>query len=309
MRALEQSPSLKTCTVCKQQKPATLEFFKRKRVRHLDSWCCDCSNRQQTQRYHSDPEVRATQQKRYQEQRQRPEFIQAMAAYKKRPDVRARSNEMQNARRGTPEEKAKQRARDAERRNTDEYRAKMRAMRRDNPAYRARRNAQATALHKRPKARAWIRAYENNRKRNDPAFALRVIVSAALYARLGGVKNGKKWADLFAFTPAQLKTHMESLWQSGMTWENRGRQFGASGWEVDHVVPIAWWDIAATDDPNFGQCWSLANLQPLWGHDNRRKSASYAIIKGITYTRSEWIAANRPMPPNVHYYPAMRKIA
>lgn len=61
--------------------------------------------------------------------------------------------------------------------------------------------------------------------------------------------------------------HLESKFVEGMTWENR------SEWHIDHIRPIASFNYATPDDPEFKQCWSLSNLQPLWAKENMSKGA------------------------------------
>ena len=51
-----------------------------------------------------------------------------------------------------------------------------------------------------------------------------------------------------------------------MTWENYGK------WHVDHIKPISVHNIVEIGDEEFMKCWSLENLQPMWGKEN--------IIKG-----------------------------
>ena len=67
------------------------------------------------------------------------------------------------------------------------------------------------------------------------------------------------------FTLEELKRHLESLFQKGMTWENYGK------WHIDHVLPLSRLYIDGVDDPTFKFAWSLKNLQPLWAIDNLRK--------------------------------------
>jgi hypothetical protein len=51
-----------------------------------------------------------------------------------------------------------------------------------------------------------------------------------------------------------------------MNWENYGE------WHVDHKLPITSFNIQEMGDVEFMNCWSLDNLQPMWGTDNIRKS-------------------------------------
>lgn len=51
-----------------------------------------------------------------------------------------------------------------------------------------------------------------------------------------------------------------------MTWDNYGE------WHVDHIKPISSHTILEIGDDEFMKCWSLDNLQPLWGKENISKS-------------------------------------
>jgi len=64
---------------------------------------------------------------------------------------------------------------------------------------------------------------------------------------------------------------VESLFKPGMNWNNYG--YGKNKWHVDHIRPISSFNFESTDDPEFKECWSLENLQPLWQEENLRKGA------------------------------------
>ena len=51
-----------------------------------------------------------------------------------------------------------------------------------------------------------------------------------------------------------------------MTWDNYGE------WHVDHKLPITHFNIQEMGDSEFMKCWSLDNLQPMWGDENIKKS-------------------------------------
>lgn len=86
-------------------------------------------------------------------------------------------------------------------------------------------------------------------------------------ALLPGVKAGRKWESLVGYTVDELKVHLESLFQPGMTWGNIGE------WEIDHIRPVKYFNFSKPEHIDFKRCWALDNLQPLWKHDNRTKSA------------------------------------
>jgi len=84
------------------------------------------------------------------------------------------------------------------------------------------------------------------------------------------LKNGKEgwsWEILAGYTLEQLMQHLERLFQEGMTWDN----YGKKGWHIDHIIPVSLWKFESYNDREFKQCWSLANLQPLWAIDNLKK--------------------------------------
>jgi hypothetical protein len=81
--------------------------------------------------------------------------------------------------------------------------------------------------------------------------------------RINDVLNGRnifKANDIILFTREEFVSHIESLFDEGMNWSNHGE------WHIDHIKPIASFDL--TDKIQLISCWSLSNLQPLWSRDN-----------------------------------------
>ena len=72
--------------------------------------------------------------------------------------------------------------------------------------------------------------------------------------------------DILGYTPEELINHLEKQFTEGMTWENYGE------FHVDHKLPISSFNIKEIGDEEFMKCWSLDNLQPMWGEENIRKS-------------------------------------
>lgn len=52
-----------------------------------------------------------------------------------------------------------------------------------------------------------------------------------------------------------------------MTWQNYGQ------WHVDHIRPCASFDLSKPEEQR--ACFHYANLQPLWGEENLRKTSHY----------------------------------
>jgi predicted transcriptional regulator len=118
------------------------------------------------------------------------------------------------------------------------------------------------------KIRQIKRDYERNRKVNDPLYKLISNFRTAIYQVLkeNRVDKNQSYFDVLQYTPEQLIVHLEKQFTEGITWENYGE------WHVDHKLPISSFNIQEMGDSEFMKCWSLENLQPMWGEENIRKS-------------------------------------
>lgn len=114
---------------------------------------------------------------------------------------------------------------------------------------------------------------ENNRDRfnqkyrdkikNDVSFRLKQYLRNRIYAAVKlNYKSGSAVKDL-GCSIEELKLHLESKFQPGMTWENHGK------WHIDHIIPLCKFDL--TNREQFLQACHFSNLQPLWAVDNIRK--------------------------------------
>jgi hypothetical protein len=121
--------------------------------------------------------------------------------------------------------------------------------------------------HVNEKTRLWYL----NRRRTDPSFRLKSNTRTAVWTCLKE-RNVAKYRSTFAllgYTIEELMKHLESLFTSGMTWNNYGE------WHVDHKRPMTSFEFTSTDDEGFKECWALSNLQPLWEVDNLSKGTRY----------------------------------
>ena len=118
------------------------------------------------------------------------------------------------------------------------------------------------------KIRQIKRDYERNRKARDPIYKLISNFRTAIYQVLkeSNVEKNKHYFDILQYTPEQLITHLELKFKDTMTWDNYGE------WHVDHKLPITHFNIQEMGDSEFMKCWSLDNLQPMWGDENIKKS-------------------------------------
>lgn len=112
------------------------------------------------------------------------------------------------------------------------------------------------------------RDYERNRKSRDPLYRLISNFRTAIYQVLkeNRVDKNQSYFNVLRYTPEELINHLEKQFSDGMSWENYGK------WHVDHKLPITSFNIQEMGDDEFMKCWSLDNLQPMWGRENIQKS-------------------------------------
>jgi hypothetical protein len=115
--------------------------------------------------------------------------------------------------------------------------------------------------------RNFNRRYYVERRHTDPSFKvvtnLRNRINGLLRKAHAGKSSGT--ITLIGCTPNELKSHLESQFLPGMSWDNHGV------WHIDHIRPCASFDL--TDSTQQRACFHFTNLQPLWAADNIRKGA------------------------------------
>jgi hypothetical protein len=118
------------------------------------------------------------------------------------------------------------------------------------------------------KIRETKRNYEKYRKSTDPIYKLISNFRTAIYIVLKENKLDKysNYFNMVGYSALDLKEHLEKQFIDGMTWENYGE------WHIDHIKPISLFVFESVDDKEFKECWSLNNLQPMWGVENIKKS-------------------------------------
>jgi hypothetical protein len=73
-------------------------------------------------------------------------------------------------------------------------------------------------------------------------------------------------------------THLESKFESWMSWDNYGAwEKDKQKWHLDHIKPQSLFEIKAADDEEFKKCWALDNLQPLEASQNMSKGNRYKV--------------------------------
>lgn len=139
----------------------------------------------------------------------------------------------------------------------------------------AKRNKEKRALYMRnyrrnhaEKHRAWSNEYYSRRLAEDPAFRATDRFRVRLKEVMAGRKKHKSSMALLGCTPEQLRAHLESLWEPGMSWDN----YGFYGWHIDHIMPCSMFDL--TDPAQVEECFHYTNLQPMWAKDNISKGGA-----------------------------------
>ena len=110
------------------------------------------------------------------------------------------------------------------------------------------------------------REWQKKKRAENEAFRLEGAIRARMNNALKGGKKNQSIRDL-PYTTSELMNHLESLFTSGMTWDNYGK------WHVDHIKPCALFNHSIVSD--FHECWALFNLQPLWARENSAKGCKY----------------------------------
>jgi|TARA_R110002020_G_scaffold443297_1_gene654536 hypothetical protein len=96
-----------------------------------------------------------------------------------------------------------------------------------------------------------------NKYHTDINFRLENLCRSRVYQALKFNHKSARTMELIGCTVGELRQHLESLFEPWMTWENQGR----GGWDVDHIIACAKFDL--TDPVQQRICFHWSNLQPL----------------------------------------------
>jgi hypothetical protein len=118
------------------------------------------------------------------------------------------------------------------------------------------------------KIRETKRNYQKHKRHTDPIYKLISNFRTAIYIVLKENKLDKysNYFNMVGYSALDLKEHLEKRFKNDMSWENYGE------WHIDHIKPISLFIFESVDDKEFKECWSLDNLQPMWGVENIKKS-------------------------------------
>ena len=117
--------------------------------------------------------------------------------------------------------------------------------------------------------REYRKQYKKNRKQTDPLYSLSERIRKSILNSFSKVsyKKNTKTTQIIGCSFYELKMHLESKFESWMTWENRGKYNGEFnfGWDIDHIIPIA----SAKTIEELINLLHYTNLQPLCSKFNR----------------------------------------
>lgn len=135
-----------------------------------------------------------------------------------------------------------------------------------DPDFLIKRYAYRREYSRTDKGKRLNREYKAQKRKEDIMFALKERLRCRVnicFKKNGWSKHAKTMLMLGAEWET-VKAHIESLFQEGMTWDNRGE------WHIDHIIPLA---SAKTPEEAEKLC-HYSNLQPLWALDNLIKADS-----------------------------------
>jgi hypothetical protein len=121
-------------------------------------------------------------------------------------------------------------------------------------------------INNKEKRSNYQRIYVNKRLKNDFNFKLERTIRHRVKM---AIKNNKKSESVLNLLGCDIQTarkHLESLFKTGMTWENHGLY----GWHIDHIIPCSYYDLSDYEEQK--KCFHYTNLQPLWAKENLKKS-------------------------------------
>lgn len=244
--------SIKHCNRCGEDKPETKEFYYFRNGKAVAR--CKACRQAEANAYYAE---------------NREEVI-AKAAARRGPPSRARHDavvppEILDTLPTDPKERVRETARLRRLLQPDVHRERDRRKRNANlEKNRARERLYRAANLER--CRAALRE-SAARRRATPEGMLsgRITTYIAESLKSRGLRKRRSKLDILDWKIDDLKLHLESLFEDGMSWENR------SEWQIDHIVPLAAFSFDSEDHPAFKAAWALSNLAPLWASDNHAK--------------------------------------
>ena len=114
-----------------------------------------------------------------------------------------------------------------------------------------------------PEYRKKINRKKATRLNKNPIFKYRKSMASMLRRDIkSGYNNGTLSHRVLGVDFETMKSHLESLFVEGMSWDNFGE------WHLDHIIPLS---LAKTKEEVL-KLLHYTNVQPLWAKDNIDKA-------------------------------------
>lgn len=115
----------------------------------------------------------------------------------------------------------------------------------------------------------WKGGYNELKKRlkTNLKYQLNSRISTSIRISLKGNKNGRHWESLVGYTYIQLKKRLKLTMPKGYTWKN----YINGELQIDHIIPISFFEFSKPEDLGFKKCWELSNLRLLSKKENFKK--------------------------------------
>ena len=135
-------------------------------------------------------------------------------------------------------------------------------------------NIEKERLRTRNKPKEAVRQYAR-KQMLKPNRKLRSSVSGGIrfHIKKGGLSH-LKFVD---WTYEELRSHIESQFETWMNWNNYGRYDlktwddkdpSTWTWQIDHIIPHSTFHYESMDCQEFRDCWALKNLRPYSSKQN-----------------------------------------
>lgn len=111
-----------------------------------------------------------------------------------------------------------------------------------------------------PNSKSLERKKHYQKYKNDPIFALSKRLRQRLFHVLRNYKS-KSTLEILGCSYEEFKTHIESQFTDGMSWDRLGDI------HIDHIIPVS----SAETVEEVYKLNHYINLQPLWAKDNLSK--------------------------------------
>lgn len=282
---------LKTCTNCKKELPATLEYFPKSTTikSGLRSRCKECTsyfNKKNHQRYYAENKEKVNKKNMENYYKRNPKedipegYKKCSACGEVKPKTEEYFGKLSKAKDGF-RYSCKECRHQEYKSNREHYikRSKERYVEKKECApiekIKTKNKKQRNKDYIKEKDRRYyqknkeavknrVKEYMYNRIENDIGFKILQRCRTRLYKAVKGYVKSARTQELIGCSVEYLLKHLESQFKEGMTWENYGE------WHIDHIIPCASFDFTKANEQR--KCFHYTNLQPLWADENYRKS-------------------------------------